>query len=48
MSPGASGCAGVLRISPELVVNPLPALLAHAAVVAAQFLHFLVEQMQVN
>ena len=48
MPPGAGCRTGVLWIPSELVVDGLPGLLAHAAVVAAHPVHFLVEQVEVD
>ena len=48
VSPGAGGCARVLRISTQLIVNRLPGLLADAAVVAALVAHLLEEHVEIN
>ena len=48
MPPGACGGAGVLGVAAELVVDGLPRLLRHAALVTARLLHLLVEEVQVD
>ena len=48
MPPGAGGRAGILRVATELVVDGLPRLLRHAALVAAGLFHLLVEEVQVD
>ena len=48
MPSGAGGRAGVLGVPAELVVDGLPRLLRHAALVAARLLHLLVEEVQVD
>ena len=48
MPSGAGGGAGVLGVPAELVVDGLPRLLRHAALVAARLFHLLVEEVQVD
>ena len=48
MPPGAGCGAGVLRVAAELVVDGLPRLLRHAALVPARLLNLLVEEVQVD
>ena len=48
MSAGAGGGAGVLGVAPQVVVDALPRLLGGAALVAAQLVHLVEEQVQVD
>ena len=48
MPSGAGGGAGVLGVPAELVVDGLPRLFRHAALVAAGLFHLLVEEVQVD
>lgn len=48
MPPGAGSRAGILRVPAELVVDGLPRLFRHAALVAAGLFHLLVEEVQVD
>ena len=46
--PSAGRCAGVLRVPAQLIVDRLPGLLTHTAVVAALLADLLVEHVEIN